>query len=253
MNDMVITELWRYPVKSMQGERVEAVHCDAAGFVGDRRWGLVTPEGYVLSGKSEPRILDATASTRADGEIELTLPHGVRTASDDPDVDAYLTAWLDRTVRLHCAGADDQFIIHHQLDVDDPSKTIDFPTPKGAYFDSRSTLHLLSDASLRAARALYPAGEWDARRFRPNLVVALDVDGFAEESWVERTVSLGGVEVLVRKVTDRCVLTTRAQPGLRRDLDIYKTLSRHNACVLGVYLVAQTAGTISVGNKISFK
>lgn len=250
---MIVAELWRYPVKSMQGERVESVRCDASGFEGDRRWGVVTPEGYVLSGKSEPRILEAAASTRADGEIELSLPHGCSTASDDPEVDAYLSAWLDRPVRLHRAGADDQFTIHHQIDVDDPSKTKDFPTPKGAYYDSRSTLHLLSDASLRAARALYPAGEWDVRRFRPNLVVTLDGDNFAEEAWVERTVSLGGVDAFVRKLTDRCVLTTRSQPGLTRDLEIYKTLSRHNESVLGVYLVAQAAGTVSVGDKVTIK
>ena len=78
----VVGALWRYPVKSMQGERVERVALDASGFDADRRFGVVTPDGFVLSGKSEPRILGASASVRADGEIEIELPHGVRTAAE---------------------------------------------------------------------------------------------------------------------------------------------------------------------------
>src|SRR5438105_343449 len=107
--EATIVELWRYPVKSMQGERLDSVALDASGFVADRRFGVVTPEGFVLSGKSEPRILGASASVRDDGEIDIVLPTGVRTASDDPDVDALLTAWLDRPLRLHRAGSDEQF------------------------------------------------------------------------------------------------------------------------------------------------
>src|SRR5918993_1376695 len=122
-----IDELWGYPVKSMQGERVDRVALDAAGLEGDRRFGLVTPEGYVLSGKSEPRVLHGAASVRADGEIDLVLPGDVRTASDDPDVDALLSAWLERPVRLHRASADEQFMIHHHVDPEDESKTKDFP------------------------------------------------------------------------------------------------------------------------------
>lgn len=249
---VTIEELWRYPVKSMQGERLDACRVDAAGLDGDRRYGLVTPEGYVLSGKSEPRVLLGAARTRADGEIELDLPHGVRTASDDPDVDTLLSAWLDRPVRLHRSGAKEQFLIHHQLLIDDPSVTKDFPTPPGAYFDSRSTLHLLSRASLRAAAASYPGGEWDVRRFRPNIVVSFagDEPGFAEARWIGGTVALGGVEAVVRKATERCVLTTRAQPGLKRDLDIYRTIAKLNDTNLGIYLIARTEGSLAVGDRV---
>jgi uncharacterized protein YcbX len=247
-----IVELWRYPVKSMQGERIEHTPLDASGFTGDRRYGVVTPEGFVLSGKSEPRILDGAATMRADGEIDIALPHGVRTASDDPDVDALLSAWLDRPLRLHRAGSDEQFLIHHHVDPEDESKTKDFPTPPGAYYDSRSTVHLLSQSSLRAARHLHENGEWDVRRFRPNVVVTFDDDegGFVEEQWVGATVDLGAVPALVRKLTERCVLTTRAQPGLDRDLQIYRSLLKHNHGNLGIYLVPRSAGTVAVGDRV---
>jgi uncharacterized protein YcbX len=251
-----IAELWRYPVKSMQGERVEQVALDAAGFEGDRRYGVVTPDGFVLSGKSEPRILQGAATVRADGEIDIALPHGVHTASDDPDVDSLLSAWLDRPLRLHRAGADDQFLIHHHVDPEDESKTKDFPTPPGAYYDSRSTVHLLSHSSLRAAQREHETGQWDVRRFRPNVVVAFDnaddgaTEGYAEEEWVGATVELGAVPALVRKLTSRCVLTTRAQPGLDRDLQIYRSILKHNDGNLGIYLVPQASGTVAVGARV---
>jgi uncharacterized protein YcbX len=251
-DDATIVEVWRYPVKSMQGERVDRVALDPAGFAYDRRFGVVTPEGFVLSGKSEPRILEGAATARADGEVDIVLPHGVRTASDDPDVDASLSAWLDRPVRLHRAGANEQFLIHHHVDPEDESKTKDFPTPPGAYFDSRSTVHLLSQSSLRAARRSYEDGQWDVRRFRPNVVIAFDeeVEGYAEERWVDAIVELGAVPAVVRKRTSRCVITTRAQPGLDRDLQIYRTLSKHNDANLGIYLVPQAAGEVAVGDRV---
>ena len=250
-SEATIVELWRYPVKSMQGERVEQVALDASGFDADRRFGVVTPEGFVLSGKSEPRILGASASARSDGEVEIQLPHGVSTASDDPDVDAVLSAWLDRPLRLHRAGATEQFMIHHQTDPEDDTKTKDFSTPPGAYYDSRSTVHLLSHSSLRAASSAYVEGQWDVRRFRPNVVVSFgEVDGYVEEAWVGSTVTLGAVPALVRKRTERCVITTRAQPGLDRDLQIYRSLVKSNHANLGIYLVPQAAGTIAVGQKV---
>jgi uncharacterized protein len=246
-----IVELWRYPVKSMQGERLDRVTLDASGLAADRRFGVVTPEGYVLSGKSEPRILGASASVRDDGEIAIDLPNGMRTASDDPDVDAQLSAWLDRPLRLHRAGADEQFTIHHHTDPEDETKTKDFSTPPGAYYDSRSTVHLLSQSSLRAACATYAEGQWDVRRFRPNLVVSFgDEAGFVEEAWVGATVMLGAVPALVRKRTERCVLTTRAQPGLDRDLQIYRSLVKSNHANLGIYLVPQAAGTVAVDQTV---
>ena len=252
--EATIVELWRYPVKSMQGERVTRVALDASGFTGDRRFGVVTPEGFVLSGKSEPRILGASAAVRADGEIEIELPHGVRTASNDPAVDSLLSAWLDRPLRLHRAATDEQFMIHHQTDPEDETKTKDFSTPPGAYYDSRSTVHLLSQSSLRAASRAYGDGQWDVRRFRPNVVISFgngafdDDEGFVEEAWVGKTVALGDVPALVRKRTERCVLTTRAQPGLDRDLQIYRSLVKSNHANLGIYLVPQAGGTMAVGD-----
>ena len=251
-----IVELWRYPVKSMQGERLQSVALDASGFTADRRFGVVTPEGFVLSAKSEPRILAASATVRADGEVDIELPGGARTASDDLDVDATLSAWLDRPLRLHRAGSDEQFTIHHHTDPEDETKTKDFSTPPGAYYDSRSTVHLLSQSSLRAAREHYRDGQWDVRRFRPNVVVSFgdaapgDDAAFVEEAWVGTTVALGAVPAFVRKRTERCVVTTRAQPGLERDLEIYRSLKKNNHANLGIYLVPETAGAIAVGDTV---
>ena len=67
-------------------------------------------------------------------------------------------------------------------------------------------------------------------------------------AWVGSTVLLGAVPALARKPTDRCVFTTRALPGIERDLQIYRSLKANNNSNLGIYLVAQAAGAIAVGD-----
>ena len=106
---------------------------------------------------------------------------------------------------------------------------------------------------MRQAQRAHEDGQWDVRRFRPNVVVSFTdgAAGFVEEAWVGSTVRLGAVPALVRKRTERCVLTTRAQPGLDRDLQIYRSLLKNNDGNLGIYLVPQAAGTIAVGDRVS--
>ena len=72
-----VVELWRYPVKSLQGERVEPATVQADGLAGDRRWGIRDEAtGRVLTGRREPRLLDAAATVDDDGQPALALPSG---------------------------------------------------------------------------------------------------------------------------------------------------------------------------------
>jgi MOSC domain-containing protein len=111
--------------------------------------------------------------------------------------------------------------------------------------------HLLTTASLRAAAALYPDGDWDVRRFRPLGLVEADGDGFVEDGWIGRQVHLGAVTVTPFMPTVRCSLPTRAQPGLRRDVDIARTLNRHHGLNLGVYGNITEPGVIAVGDPVT--
>ena len=76
-NDWMVAQLWRYPIKSMQGERLPAVKVQAAGLDGDRRWGVRDERtGRVLTGRREARLLEATASLGEGAEPVIKLRDG---------------------------------------------------------------------------------------------------------------------------------------------------------------------------------
>ena len=216
-----ITEVWRYPVKSLPGERLaERVAVGPKGIDGDRRRGVVDEvTGKVLSAKTVPQLL--SASTEWDG--------------------AALSSFLGRTVRLAEPVAGEQAVFDMDVDPEDSTEVVELRTPPGSFFDSRSTLHLLTTASL---------GTNDVRRFRPNLLV--DCEGnFPEDDWVGRRLRFGdGVEVTVRKRTGRCVLITRPQPGIAKDVTLYRDLLRQRDGDLGIYVDAQNEGTVTPGDPV---
>jgi uncharacterized protein YcbX len=212
-------------VKSLPGERLTGpTAVDERGVAGDRTHAVLDPEtGKILSAKTVPALL----------------------SSDRTWDDARLSEHLGRKVRLVTAPEGERSIFDMDVDEDDPSAgTVELQTPPGVFFDSRSTLHLLSRQSL---------GEWDVRRFRPNLLVDTGDDAdHPEDAWVGRRLRLGPtVEATVRKRTGRCVLTTRAQPGgVERDLSVYRSLLATRDGDLGIYLDPVVAGTITPGDAV---
>lgn len=240
-----VLELWRYPVKSMAGERLQAADITLAGIPGDRSFGIVEQaRGRVLSAKLEPRLLDGAARVAGEGEVLLDVPGLGELSSDDPGVHELLSGWLDRDVRLVRPEPGHRTTI---------AGDEDFLSPAGSFFDSRSSLHLLTDASLAAAAELLPDSDWDARRFRPNLLLAADSDGFAEEGWSQQQVRLGSALAQVRKPTKRCVLITRPQPGLPPDKDVLRVLARERDSKLGVYANPVEAGQIALGDPVTMQ
>jgi hypothetical protein len=101
-----VKALWRFPVKSMRGEQLEAADVTETGLVGDRAYALIDPEtGKVMSGKNPrlgPNLLGCRAAfveaPQAGAEpppVRITLPTGTSVRSDAPDVDAILSASWD--------------------------------------------------------------------------------------------------------------------------------------------------------------
>ena len=121
--------------------------------------------------------------------------------------------------------------------------------PEGTFHDSRP-VHMLSNASLRAIRHDHPSGLFDIHRFRPNLVVDAEGEGFVEERWIGATLAIGSARFEVIKPTSRCVMTTRPQVGLPRDLEILRTINRVNDGNLGVQLQVVGEGEVWVGDAI---
>ncbi len=251
MATMTVLELWRYPVKSMQGERVERVELDRGGVDGDRCWGVVDPaDGKVLSAKRWGRLLEASARPDGDGVV-ITLPDRSEHRSDDPGVHTSLSAWLDHEVRLERAPQDRALPFDMGTDPTDDRTAADFQWsgPPGRFVDL-ADVHLLSTASLATAAGEHPeGGQWDVRRFRPTALLTSDDDGYAEDAWVGAKVQIGGATLDAFMPTIRCAMPTRAQPGgLERDLAISTTLKRAHESNLGIYANVTTPGPVAVGD-----
>ena len=90
-------------------------------------------------------------------------------------------------------------------------------------------------------------GEWDVRRFRTNIVV----DGEGEDSFVGTTVQLGEARLAVQKRISRCVMVTRPQPGLERDLDVLKTVTLDREACLSVGALVTVGATVREGDELA--
>ncbi|MEY2568053.1 MAG: uncharacterized protein QOE35_2582 [Actinomycetota bacterium] len=245
-----LTGIWRFPVKSMQGEGLAAGMLTERGLPGDRAWGVVEDAtGRVLSAKREPRLMEATAFS-ADGSVRVRLPDGM-VCPPGPDVDKALTAWLGRDVRL--LRAEDHAATYEMnvSAVDEDSAVIELPCPPGTYFDA-AAVHLLSTSSLATMAARQPGSRWDLHRFRPTLLVDTDgSEGFPEDEWIGEEIVVGAARLRVFAPTVRCRMTVHEQPGLARDLDIARAVNREHDGNLGVYAVVVTPGRVAASDSVT--
>jgi uncharacterized protein YcbX len=248
---MHVVGLWRYPVKSMQGESLDAVEVGVCGLAGDRRYGVrVEESGRILSAKRDGRLLAARAATT--DSVRISLPNGDILDGPGPSTDRALSSWLDRSVRLVEAGHEEVPTFESQVDdLDDASASVTWQGPPGALVDS-SPVHLLTTASLRAMAVQRPDLDWSAARFRPNLLVDVAGEERVEDAWAGRRCSVGAVELEIIKPCARCVMVTRSQPGgLDRQLGVLTHLSQVADSCLGVLARVQRRGTVALGARVS--
>src|SRR5207244_547314 len=121
----------------------------------------------------------------------------------------------------------------------------DFEMPAGTFFDI-AVVHLLTTATINHLRALYPRGRFEARRFRPNIVVSTGGEdtGFAENDWIGRTVAIGGnVRLAITEPCPRCVMVPLPQGDLPKDPGILRTAAQHNAVNVGGYSWVVSGGS----------
>jgi uncharacterized protein YcbX len=233
---MRVAELWRYPVKSLQGERLEAADVSPEGLEGDRRFAIYDVETrFGLTARRVPELLFASARLLDDGGVEITLPDGSVAAGDDA-----LSAWLGRRVTLRSAGTEVARRYENPVDFEREatSEWEPFEGAAGAFHDSsRARVSLVSTATIRA---------WDRRRFRSNVLL----DGDGEDALVGSGVALGGALLDVTMRIERCVMTTRPQPGgIERDLGVLRTIARERDACLAIGALVTRAGTVRVGDE----
>jgi uncharacterized protein YcbX len=230
-----IAELWRYPVKSLQGERLDEVMVTTDGLEGDRRFAIFDLQtGFGLTGRRVPELLFASAVLMPDGSPRITLPDGSTVSGDDG-----LSEWLGRPVALRSSDAE---VVPRYEDVVDferepSSQWQSFAGASGPFHDSRQArVSLVSSTTI---------GAWDRRRFRPNILL----DGDGEDELVGSTVRFGSAAIEVGAQIQRCVMVTRAQPeGIDRDLDVLRTIARKRGARLAVGAVVRRAGVVRVGD-----
>jgi len=269
----VVRELWRYPVKSMLGERLDQFFATEGGVAGDRAWALRDPRsGNILSAKKWPRLLDFQAryQTPPDGgtgEILIRLPDGRTTGADDPHASSAISDALGHQVRLERAQAGvkskaeiDTSTIFGDVPVEQifPNWTAAtmpnvFKLPLGTFFDS-AVVHVLASGTLEHIRGLSPKGTVvDPRRYRPNIFIETlpELTGFIEDAWGGRILEVGeALRIVAIEPALRCVMTTHRQGDLPRDLGVLRTSAQHHAAKVGVFASIGSAGTVRLGDPV---
>jgi uncharacterized protein YcbX len=231
-----VAELWRYPVKSLQGERLPAAELGALGIAGDRQWALFDVEtGFGLTARRVPDLLFAGARLRADGGVEVVLPDGTVTTDD-----AVLSRWLGRPVALRRAGAERTRYENLDDAEDEAAGWHPFEGPGGAFHDNAGArLTLVSTGTL---------GRWDRRRFRANVVL----DGAGEDALTGTRQRLGAALLDVGEPVPRCVMVTRPQPGgIGRDTGVLTTVHRERGGLLAVAATVLERGRVAVGDDLA--
>lgn len=232
---MLVRELWRFPVKSLQGDRVAATEVGSKGLVGDRSHALLDVDrGVVLTARRDPRLLFGRGVLRRDGTAAIEVDG--RPATDDADA---LSAWVGKRVRLVGPSEDRATYESARNDVADTDIAA-WQGPVGSYHDSTRT-----QVSIVATGDL---GTWDRRRFRANVVV----DGDTADHLVGHRIRLGGAVLDVVKKIDRCVMTTRPQPGgIERDLSVLTTIRDTRAMCLAVGALVVESGPVAEGDEVT--
>ncbi|MFE0753077.1 MOSC domain-containing protein [Inquilinus sp. NPDC058860] len=232
-----VAALWRYPVSSLGGERLEACVVDAAGLAGDRAWGLAdrdSGETAFPESKRRWRPAPQIRARSAEDGLKLDFPDGSSLPAEAAG-DA-LAAHFGFAVALRPHAAD-------------AAETATDGPLKPRY--ERHPIHLVTTASLEALRAILPGSAIDERRFRPNLMLDLPgAEGFVETGWIGRAVSVGDVRIRIVEPCVRCAFTTIAQGGLPLDPAVLMAVTKRNATHFGVLCTVEAPGEIRVGNAV---
>lgn len=222
----VVADLWRFPVKSFAGEQARRAFVGPFGILGDRRLAVLDDAGDLLTGRRAHALLAFGArSTDADtGEgVEVITPQGWELPWDDPAVARELSEALGRPA----------VVVRNPVGVHDVAPA-----------------HVISTASLEAAREWVDGEEIDRRRFGANVILDLeDAAPFAEDAWVGHALELGegGPLLEVISPTERCVMTTFDPDTVARDNRVLAGLARARDNLFGVYARVARPGWAEVG------
>lgn len=279
-----VSELWRYPVKSMEGNQVTETFVSKDGLLGDRNWALRDESAGELSTvRKIPKLLKFKATYDAEpgldkvSPVTITLPDGNLVNSADNNINEKLSEAIGKPVSLWplqpktnlkhyrlkvpagAAAMKKQFATKEMPDMSSVTwrmmmELAIFATPLGRYQDVYP-LHLLTTSSLEKLKQLEPDGDFRVERFRPNLLIetASESADFEEFQWVDGKLTIGDVVLKVVSRTVRCSMPAQPQVTLKKDAKVLRTLEAHTQRHLGVNISVIRPGTIRVGDTVQFE
>ncbi len=264
-----ISELWRYPVKTMQGEMLNSAIISKKGLVGDRSFALVEKStGRIISAKNPRKwkeVFNFSTKTLVSNENNDLLPKvsiefadGETVLTDDENVNEILSNKIGHSVSLVSEVPKNAMVEKLSLEDDETEDSVS-PVPLQKlspfkFFDG-GPLHLLTTDSLNKLKSIYRDGDFEPKRFRPNIVIDSADTGFDSKPILsleqDCMLQIGDtVKLNFSKPTERCIITTLAQAGLPKDNKILKTIDRANGGNLGFYTQTLEPGNVRVGDSI---
>lgn len=284
-----ITDIFRYPVKSMKGHSLTSALMTKRGIPGDRAWALKDEErGGIKGGKRFPQLMSMTPTFTSEPNeqnisptVTITLQDGQVVSSTDSDINATLSKAVGSPVSLWPILPEDQLehylrpAMDENIDVEAyyreifarnpdeplpdvslfPEEVLKYESPPGSYFDAFPIL-IMSKASLmhlnEAAAAAGGQSNFDVRRFRPNILLDIDANGFPENQWMGRRAKIGSAVIKFEMACPRCVMTTHGFDDLPKDAKIMRHLVKENGGNLGAYVSIEAPGTFAQGDVIEF-
>ena len=208
---MWVQEIWRYPVKSMAGEKLDAADLTASGVAGDRMVQVRNPAGQVMTARTKPLLLRHCATLSADNQV---LVDG--------------RPWT----------------------AEDVARDVEAAAGTGAHlvqYESNDRFDILP--LLIATDGMLAAVGYDLRRFRPNLVIG-GVPGLLERQWEGAKLRIGAVVIGMEDLRTRCIMTTFDPDSGQQDLGVLRRIRREFNGRLGLNSFVITPGRVTVGDTV---
>jgi uncharacterized protein len=209
---MHVAELWRYPVKSLAGERLAQAEIRPDGMVGDRLVQVYDARGHVVTARKHPDLLGHRGTLGPDGEPRID---GWPWAS--PEAAAAIAQAVGWKARLERFTGEERFDILPLL--------------------------VATDGAIAALGV-------DGRRLRPNIVVG-GVDGLGEREWPGRRLRIGEVEIAVAQLRARCVMTTYDPDTQVQDPGVLRRIVREFGGTMALDCAVLAGGTVRLGDPVT--
>ncbi len=207
---MWIAEIWRYPVKSMRGERLDRAMLGPGGVDGDRQLFVRLPNGAIATARRYPRLLTLSGSTGPDGE---------------PLVDG--RSWNSAEI----------------------GERIEAVTMPGAVLEPADESRFDILPLLVATDGAIAAFGHDGRRLRPNVVIG-GVEGLAEREWEGGVLAIGPVRIQLADLRGRCVMTTVDPDTNAQDPEVLRSIVRRFDGRLALNAEVASGGAIAVDDLV---